>query len=406
MLDEDREDKGGRSTTVTAPSPEDTSVPSAQDRGSPSNSPPRVTPVLSDDHAARLLASLAAQGGVPGLGRKDLDRLTALSKAHTARVLADPWTTFRPSHSRIWQRVRTAIPVLRHRPVGVRRAQDHRDDRYGSSALKIIPDANYVLQRGRLELQRLRPVERGKVCRFGAWNVEFAGREKACHLLDLWEAVGAVFPVLGFEEADRDFFDVVARHTGMTPCVGTPNSRGQGNGLLVHPEYRVREWLEIDDTVGIGGIPDLRPAVSAVVELGDEEVVFTDIHNKSMRGGEEETRPVRTESNGRLGDRLKREWGNLPHVVMGDDNCHLEIEDRHPEINPLLTILGLVLWPCNDVTATHRTGARLDGFKVSQCLVSRLSDYCVLFGDAFWGDPKIQDGVSDHGEPCGCLALC
>lgn len=223
---------------------------------------------------------------------------------------------------------------------------------------------------------------------FGEWNMEFLTLDKAVYFADSYKHVVPRHNLMFVEEANAEGLGKVAKDNGYNFEISRDNSRGQAVGFLVHPRLKVLGTSTYEEIANVNNIPDLRPAFR--VDLQDsvtgEKFSAVTVHLKSMRGGPDQTAPVRTEQAQRLAKVL---GPNFSGIIAGDWNTFL---NNTKELKPL-TDAGFKILNPTDATSTQAMGGRLDGFLYKN-LPWTMSNPEVR---PFFQNPKITRGLSDHG---------
>lgn len=221
----------------------------------------------------------------------------------------------------------------------------------------------------------------------GEWNMEFLTGDKARYFKDAYRHVVPKHHLMFVEEANADGLAQVAKDNGYHFEISRDNSRGQAVGFLVNNRLKVLGTQTYEDVANVGGIPDLRPAFR--VDLQDtatgQKFSAVAVHLKSMRGGPEQTAPIRTEQAARLAENLGPKFSG---VVAGDWNTFL---DKTHELDPLLKAGFKVLNP-GDASSTQSMGGRLDGFLLKDMPGNMTNPET----RPFFKNPLITRGLSDH----------
>jgi hypothetical protein len=189
------------------------------------------------------------------------------------------------------------------------------------------------------------------------------------------------------EEANAEGLGQVAKDNGYHFEISRDNSRGQAVGFLVNNRLKVLGTQSYEEVANVHNIPDLRPAFR--IDLQDtstgERFSAVAVHLKSMRGGPEQTAPVRTEQAAKLATALGPKFSG---VIAGDWNTFL---DKSHELDPLVKAGFKILNP-GDHSSTQAMGGRLDGFLVKD-MPGKFTDPVAR---PFFQNPLITRGLSDH----------
>ena len=223
--------------------------------------------------------------------------------------------------------------------------------------------------------------------RIGEWNMEFLTADKARYFADTYKQIVPKHHLLFVEEVNTEGLKQVAKDTGYNYAISAENSRGQAVGFLIHPRLKITGTESIDAVANVHNIPDLRPAFKVDVTDATSGDSFSGVvvHLKSMRGGPEQTAPVRTLQ----AEILARELGpNFKGIIAGDWNTFL---DKTTELNALKNA-GFAIHNPNDTSSTQAMGGRLDGF-LHRGLSGKLGDQ---YTNPFFKNPLITRGLSDH----------
>lgn len=222
---------------------------------------------------------------------------------------------------------------------------------------------------------------------FGEWNMEFLSADKAKFFKDTYKQIVPRHHLLFVEEADAGGLSQIAKDNGYHYAISPANSRGQAVGFLVNPRFKVLGTDIYNSVAEVQNIPDLRPAFR--VNLQDsatgQELSAVVVHLKSMRGGPAATAAVRYQQAVNLAAALEP---GFKGIIAGDWNTFL---GKTRDLDPLYKA-GFKLLSPQDGTSTQVMGGRLDGFLYKG--LTGLSEQEVR---AFFKNPKISRGLSDHG---------
>jgi hypothetical protein len=251
-----------------------------------------------------------------------------------------------------------------------------------------LPDAGVVASEVAKSVQGMPMATNSGNLILGEWNMEFLTGDKAAYFKDSYKQIVPRHHLMFVEEANADGLARIAQDNGYNFEISRDNSRGQAVGFLVHPRLKVLGTSTYEEIANVDNIPDLRPAFR--VDLQDtatgEKFSAVTVHLKSMRGGPEQTAPVRTEQAQRLATVLGPDFSG---IIAGDWNTFL---NNSKEIKPLTDAGFRVLNP-TDTTSTQAMGGRLDGF-LYRNIPWMMSNPEVR---PFFQNPKITRGLSDHG---------
>ena len=251
-----------------------------------------------------------------------------------------------------------------------------------------LPDAGVVASEVGKSVQGMPMATADGNLILGEWNMEFLTGDKAAYFKDTYKQIVPRHHLMFVEEANADGLAKIAQDNGYNFEISRDNSRGQAVGFLVHPRLKVLGTTTYEEIANVNNIPDLRPAFR--VDLQDtatgEKFSAVTVHLKSMRGGPEQTAPVRTEQAQRLVNVL---GPNFSGIIAGDWNSIL---NKSNELKPL-TDAGYKLLNPTDGTSTQSMGGRLDGFFYKN-IPWLMSNPEVR---PFFENPKVTRGLSDHG---------
>lgn len=251
-----------------------------------------------------------------------------------------------------------------------------------------LPDAGVVASEVGKSVQGMPMATADGNLILGEWNMEFLTGDKAAYFKDSYKQIVPRHHLMFVEEANAEGLGKIAQDNGYNFEISRDNSRGQAVGFLVHPRLKVLGTSTYEEIANVDNIPDLRPAFR--VDLQDtatgEKFSAVTVHLKSMRGGPEQTAPVRTEQAQRLATVL---GPNFSGIIAGDWNTFL---NNSKELKPL-TDAGFKILNPTDATSTQAMGGRLDGFLYKN-LPWMMSNPEVR---PFFQNPKITRGLSDHG---------
>lgn len=251
-----------------------------------------------------------------------------------------------------------------------------------------LPDAGVVASEVGKSVQGMPMATADGNLILGEWNMEFLTGDKAAYFKDSYKQIVPRHHLMFVEEANAEGLGKIAQDNGYNFEISRDNSRGQAVGFLVHPRLKVLGTSTYEEIANVNNIPDLRPAFR--VDLQDtatgEKFSAVTVHLKSMRGGPEQTAPVRTEQAQRLANVL---GPNFSGIIAGDWNTFL---NNSKELKPL-TDAGFKILNPTDATSTQAMGGRLDGFLYKN-LPWMMSNPEVR---PFFQNPKITRGLSDHG---------
>ena len=249
-----------------------------------------------------------------------------------------------------------------------------------------LPDAKVVASEVREAVKHMPKAGPKGDLILGEWNMEFLEASKAKYFAETYKEVVPLHHLLFVIEADKGGLAQVARDNAYKFEISEANSRGQAVGFLVNERLQVNGTKSYAEVANIKGIPDLRPAfrLDFTDTATGKDASAVVVHLKSMRGGPEQTAPVRTMQAAVLAQVL---GPNFKGIVGGDFNTFL---DRTKEMDPLVKG-GFKLLNPNDTGSTQAMGGRLDGFYVKG--MEGFSDPASI---PFWKNPKITRGLSDH----------
>lgn len=251
-----------------------------------------------------------------------------------------------------------------------------------------LPDAGVVASEVAKSVQGMPMATANGNLILGEWNMEFLTGDKAAYFKDSYKQIVPRHHLMFVEEANADGLARIAQDNGYNFEISRDNSRGQAVGFLVHPRLKVLGTSTYEEIANVNNIPDLRPAFR--VDLQDtatgEKFSAVTVHLKSMRGGPEQTAPVRTEQAQRLANVLGSDFSG---IIAGDWNTFL---NNSKELKPL-TDAGFKIANPGDTTSTQAMGGRLDGFLYKN-IPWMMSNPEVR---PFFQNPKITRGLSDHG---------
>jgi hypothetical protein len=221
-------------------------------------------------------------------------------------------------------------------------------------------------------------------------NGEFLNASKASFYLEVWKMIQETAHIGMWIECDLAALTVIGKALGYGYFACKANSRGQGVGFLVHPRLKL---LSAPETiweiawVANRSIADLRPGYRLHVKdtVSGEEFYIMVMHPKSMRGGMNQTSPIRVEQ---FDEAVKANQGLSPIILAGDLNCILP---NTSDIQPLIKANYKLVLP-TDTTATQSMGSRLDG-ALTLLLKLLIGHYQVFNG---WKNKQIGRGVTDH----------
>jgi hypothetical protein len=221
----------------------------------------------------------------------------------------------------------------------------------------------------------------------GEWNMEFLTGDKANYFKDAYGHIVPKHHLMFVEEANAEGLAQVAKDNGYHFEISKDNSRGQAVGFLVNERLKVLGTTSYDDVANVHDIPDLRPAFRVDVQdtTTGQKFSAVAVHLKSMRGGPEQTAPVRTEQAARLAADLGPKFSGM---VAGDWNTFL---DKSHELDPLIKAGFKILNP-SDSASTQAMGGRLDGFLIKDMPGNMTNPET----RPFWQNPLITRGLSDH----------
>jgi hypothetical protein len=221
----------------------------------------------------------------------------------------------------------------------------------------------------------------------GEWNMEFLTGDKANYFKDSYGHIVPKHHLMFVEEANAEGLAQVAKDNGYHFEISRDNSRGQAVGFLVNNRLKVLGTQSYESVANVDNIPDLRPAFR--VDLQDtatgQKFSAVTVHLKSMRGGPEQTAPVRTEQAARLAADLGPKFSG---VVAGDWNTFL---DKTHELDPLIKA-GFEIVNPGDHSSTQAMGGRLDGFLIKD-MPGKMTN---PEARPFFQNPLITRGLSDH----------
>lgn len=224
---------------------------------------------------------------------------------------------------------------------------------------------------------------------FGVQNGEFLDASKANFYLAVWQMIMLTNHVCAWVEVNGDALKVIAAGMGYGHFAAKANSRGQGVGFTLHPRL---ELLGKPETIwaiaNVGNTPDLRPGFRLHVKdkVSGKEYYTEVVHQKSMRGGMNQTAQTRYDQNVEV---VKGNQGLSGVFVGGDWNCFL---NTTKDTDPLKQAGYKLVYP-NDSTSTQAMGGRLDGLFTYQ-VAEKVGHYQVING---WKSKLIGRGVTDHG---------
>lgn len=250
-----------------------------------------------------------------------------------------------------------------------------------------LPDAKVVAQEVAKITDKMPFAEKTGDLILGEWNMEFLTADKAKYFSDTYKQIVPKHHLLFVEEINGGGIKQVAKDTGYNFAMSAENSRGQAVGYLINPRLKVLRTTSIDSVANVYNIPDLRPAfrIDVLDTATGKELSAVVVHLKSMRGGPEQTAPVRMKQ----AQILATELGpNFKGVIAGDWNTFL---DRTSELAPLQKAGFQILNP-QDKSSTQAMGGRLDGF-LFKGLDGTLSPE---MNNPFYKNPLITRGLSDH----------
>ncbi len=251
-----------------------------------------------------------------------------------------------------------------------------------------LPDAGVVASEVGKSVQGMPMAAADGNLILGEWNMEFLTGDKAAYFKDAYKQIVPRHHLMFVEEANAEGLGKIAQDNGYNFEISRDNSRGQAVGFLVHPRLKVLGTSTYEEIANVNNIPDLRPAFR--VDLQDtatgEKFSAITVHLKSMRGGPEQTAPVRTEQAQRLATVLGPDFSG---IIAGDWNTFL---NNSKELKPL-TDAGFKILNPTDATSTQAMGGRLDGFLYKN-IPWLMSNPEVR---PFFQNPKITRGLSDHG---------
>lgn len=250
-----------------------------------------------------------------------------------------------------------------------------------------LPDAKVVASEVRDAVKHMpKAAPKGDLI-LGEWNMEFLDASKAKYFAETYKEVVPRHHLLFVIEADKGgLAQIAADNQGYTSRISEANSRGQAVGFLVNERLKINGTTSYAEVADIKNIPDLRPAfrLDFTDTATGKDASAVVVHLKSMRGGPEQTAPVRTAQAAVLAQVL---GPNFKGIVGGDFNTFL---DRTKEMDPLVKA-GFKLLNPNDTNTTQAMGGRLDGFYIKG--MEGLSDPATI---PFWKNPKVTRGLSDH----------
>lgn len=224
----------------------------------------------------------------------------------------------------------------------------------------------------------------------GIQNGEFLTASKANFYLDAWAAIAKTAHVLMVVEANAEGLAVIGKAIGYGHYCSKCNSRDQAVGFLIHPRLRLTgEPVSIWEVANVGASPDLRPGFLLPLQDTASGLEFeVEVkHLKSMRGGEQQTSPIRIRQSVEDARAIKARDGK-PVLIGGDLNCKL---DTTHDLDPMLKD-GFVLIEADSTTATHQMGSRLDGV-ITYHLEKTVDGYQVT---SWWSDKRIGRALTDH----------
>jgi hypothetical protein len=257
----------------------------------------------------------------------------------------------------------------------------------GDKKPRPLPDAKVVASEVGKVLKDMPLAKDTGDLQIGEWNMEFLTKDKAQYFKDTYSQIVPRHHLLFVEEANEAGLKQIAQDNGYKYAVSAENSRGQAVGFLYHPRLELLKETSIDAVADVHNIPDLRPALK--LDLRDahtgEDFSAVVVHLKSMRGGPEETAPIRTQQAQILANEL---GPNFKGIIAGDWNTFL---DKTQELNPLKAA-GFQINNPNDHSTTQSMGGRLDGF-VTKGLTGSLTQETI---NPFFKNPLITRGLSDH----------
>lgn len=249
-----------------------------------------------------------------------------------------------------------------------------------------LPDAKVVASEVREAVKHMPQAGPKGDLILGEWNMEFLDASKAKYFAETYKEVVPRHHMLFVIEADKGGLAQIARDNAYKFEISEANSRGQAVGFLINDRLKVNGTKSYAEVANVKGIPDLRPAfrVDFTDSASGKDASAVVVHLKSMRGGPEQTAPVRAAQAAILANVL---GPNFKGVVGGDFNTFL---DRTKEMDPLVKA-GFKLLNPNDANSTQAMGGRLDGFYVKG--MEGFSDPQTL---PFWKNKNITRGLSDH----------
>ncbi len=249
-----------------------------------------------------------------------------------------------------------------------------------------LPDAKVVASEVRDAVKHMPQAGPKGDLILGEWNMEFLDAGKAKYFAETYKEVVPRHHMLFVIEADKGGLAQIARDNAYKFEISEANSRGQAVGFLINDRLKVNGTKSYAEVANVNNIPDLRPAfrVDFTDSATGKDASAVVVHLKSMRGGPEQTAPVRAAQAAILANVL---GPNFKGVVGGDFNTFL---DRTKEMDPLVKA-GFKLLNPNDANSTQAMGGRLDGFYVKG--MEGFSDPQTL---PFWKNKNITRGLSDH----------
>lgn len=250
-----------------------------------------------------------------------------------------------------------------------------------------LPDAKVVASEVREAVKHMpKAAPKGDLI-LGEWNMEFLDASKAKYFAETYKEVVPRHHLLFVIEADKGGLAQIAKdNPGYRPEISPANSRGQAVGFLINERLKINGTKSYAEVADINNIPDLRPAfrLDFTDTASGKDASAVVVHLKSMRGGPEQTAPVRAAQAAVLAQVL---GPNFKGIVGGDFNTFLE---RSKDMDPLVKA-GFKLLNPNDTNSTQAMGGRLDGFYVKG--MEGFSDPSTI---PFWKNKLITRGLSDH----------
>lgn len=224
---------------------------------------------------------------------------------------------------------------------------------------------------------------------FFEFNGLFLDLSKYRYFKGSYHAMTKKAHVLFLSEVEPAAIDQWAQDVGFTSVTSKANTRNQAVALLIHPRLKVIKTWTIDEVANVQGVPDLRPALCALVEdtATGERFTIVVVHLKSMRGGPAVTAKVRY----RQCELLEQKLGaDFVGYIAGDWNLILD-DPKVTDADPLKNAKYYLVYP-NDHAATHAMGSRIDGF-FRRKIARKVGHYQTR---QYWRYAGVGRNFSDH----------